>query len=289
MAVADDVSVGRAVRAVRLSHNLRQSDVAARAGVSRQAISRLERGLVDGMTVRTLRALSRALAMPSVVSLGWRSPELERLTDRVHAALVEEVSLYLETRGWTLSPEHSFNHYGERGSVDILAWHAAHDALLVVEVKTRIWDVQDLLTTMDRKLRLLPGIAARRWGWRATTAGMLLVLPDLSTHRHVIERHAATFRAALPDRQHRARAWLADPAGRLRGIWFLPISHQNDIGTRALRRRASKRGGRGVGRSGRARMSPNHPPEPGPMSRSAPIGPLARFGHQRTLPNDRLM
>jgi transcriptional regulator with XRE-family HTH domain len=237
----DDTSLGRAVQAVRLSHNLRQADVAARAGVSADIVSRLERGLVDGMTVGSLRSISRALAMPPLVTLGWRTPEFDRLRDRLHAALVEATATRLEALGWELAPESSFNHYGERGSADILAWHAGRRALLVVEVKTRLWDLQDLLAGLDVKRRVLPGQAARRWGWSAAAVGVVLVLPEISTHRHVVEQHAATFRAALPDRQHRVRGWLADPESDLRGIWFLPISHHNGIEQRAFRIRASRR------------------------------------------------
>ena len=42
------------------------ADVAARAGVSRETVWRLERGLIDGLSVGALRALSRPLAMPSL-------------------------------------------------------------------------------------------------------------------------------------------------------------------------------------------------------------------------------
>jgi transcriptional regulator with XRE-family HTH domain len=239
--MSDDVQIGRMVREVRISRNLRQEDVAARSGGTRQMVSRLERGLLDGMTMASLRGISRALRMPSIVSLGWRSPEVDRLRDRRHAAMVEQVASMLVPLGWQIAPEHSFNHYGERGSTDILAWHAAGGALLVVETKTRLWDLQDTLVTMDRKRRLLPGLAARELGWRASAVGVVLVLPEMSTHRHVVERHAATFGAALPQRQLEVRSWLARPLGDLRGIWFLPISHQDDIGQRSRRQRASRR------------------------------------------------
>jgi transcriptional regulator with XRE-family HTH domain len=238
--VGDDIQVGRIVRDVRLARNLRQEDVAARAGVSRGTVSRIERGLVDGMTVGSLRAVSRALEMPSVLHLGWRSPEVDRLRDRLHAAMVEQVISTLVALGWATAPEHSFNHYGERGSADILAWQAVSRSLLVVETKTRLWDLQDTLSALDRKRRLLPGLAARELGWRASAVGVVLVLPELSTHRHVVERHAATFEAALPQRQVEVRSWLASPRSNLRGLWFLPIAHQNDIGQMSRRRRASK-------------------------------------------------
>lgn len=39
----------------------------------------------------------------------------------------------------------SFNHYGDRGRYDILAFHPPTGILLVVEVKTGIGDVQATL------------------------------------------------------------------------------------------------------------------------------------------------
>jgi transcriptional regulator with XRE-family HTH domain len=239
--MADDFKLGRMVKDVRLSRDLRQEDLAARAGVSREAVSRLERGLLDGITVGTLRAISRGLAMPPVVSLGWRAPELERLRDRLHAALVEQVAGVLLAAGWEIAPEHSFNHYGERGAVDVLAWHSLRQALLVVETKTRLWDLQETLVTLDRKRRLLPELAERDRGWHARVLGVVLAMPEMSTHRHVVERHANTFGAALPDRQLELRRWLQRPDRDLRAIWFLPISRQDDIGQRSQRRRATKR------------------------------------------------
>jgi transcriptional regulator with XRE-family HTH domain len=109
----DDIQVGRVVQDLRISRSLTQEDVAARAEVSRATVSRLERGLVDGITVGRLRAVSRALGMPSMVSLGWRSPEIDRLRDRLHAAMVEQVGVALEAAGWDMVPEYSFNQYGE--------------------------------------------------------------------------------------------------------------------------------------------------------------------------------
>src|SRR5271157_2580177 len=182
--MSDDVQIGRVVQTVRVARDLRQQDVAARAGVSRPTVSRLERGMIEGMTVGSLRAISRALGMPSIVSLGWRVPEIDRLRDRLHAAMVEQVSSMLANQGWETRPEYSFSHYGERGSTDILAWHAACQALLIVETKTRLWDMQDLLTSLDRKRRLVPTLVVNDFGWKARLVGVLLVLPQLSTHRH---------------------------------------------------------------------------------------------------------
>lgn len=227
--MSDDYQIGRMVRDIRRARGLRQEDVATQTGVSRQMISRLERGLVDNFTIGHLRAISRALEMPSIESLGWRSPEIDRLRDKDHAALVEAVGRTLVDAGWELVPEYTFNHYGEKGAVDNLAWHAASRSIFIGEVKTRIWDLQDLLSTLDRKGRLVPELLRRDRGWRAKSVGVALVMEEKSTHRHLIERHSATFRAAFPQRQVEVRRWLESPSGNLRGILFLPNSHQSNM------------------------------------------------------------
>ena len=224
-----DLRLGRMVRDVRIARGLRQSDVAQRAGVSREAVSRLERGDVDGMTVRTLRAISSGMRMPPLVTLGWRAPEVERLRDKVHAALVDTVLRLLVDRGWEATPELSFNRSSESGSIDVMGWHPESRALLVVEVKTRIWDIQETLSTLDRKRRLGPSLGERERGWRPSVLGVVLVMPEASSHRHVVLRHEATFRAALPDRQRSVKEWLQMPTGQLRGILFLPVSYQDVV------------------------------------------------------------
>jgi transcriptional regulator with XRE-family HTH domain len=225
--VSDDYQLGRMVRDVRIWRGLRQQDVAERAGLSCETVCRLERGLVDGITVGRLRAISRALDMPSIASLGWRGAEVDRIRDKRHAALVEAVAGALSRSGWVVVPEYTFSVYGERGAVDGLAWHPARRALLIGEIKTRIWDIQDTLSTIDRKRRLVPELLRRERGWRAESVGVVLIMPEVSTHRHLIERHAATFGAPFPDRQIRVRRWLEAPEQDLRGIWFLPNSRES--------------------------------------------------------------
>ena len=56
-----------------------------------------------------------------------------------------------ELPAWMLAPEVSFSVYGERGVIDILAWHPGRRALLVIELKTDLVDMNELLGTFDRK------------------------------------------------------------------------------------------------------------------------------------------
>src|SRR5829696_10081033 len=111
--------------------------------------------------------------------------------DEGHATLVGRAVEMLQSLGWETRSEVSFSVYGERGSIDVLAWHAPTRTLLVVEVKSELNSVEETLRVHDAKLRLAPRIAAERFGWHAIATARVLVLPDLSTARRRVARHRA--------------------------------------------------------------------------------------------------
>ncbi len=161
-------------------------------------------------------------------------------------AIVEQVVRILAATGWLVATEVSFNIWGERGSIDVVAFHPATRALLVVEVKSVMPDVQATFVTLDRKHRLAPAIARSR-GWVAAAVATLLVIRDDRTARRRVEQHAATFGSAFPDRIARIRAWLRAPDARrpLRGLWFLSSESQAVARQRVRARRPSdERGSR---------------------------------------------
>ena len=87
----DAIRTGRALRALRRQRRWRQLDLAARAGVSKSTIGRLELGLLDGATVGTLAAVVRALGATLDVGVHWNGEALDRLLDASQAALVERL------------------------------------------------------------------------------------------------------------------------------------------------------------------------------------------------------
>ena len=117
----------------------------------------------------------------------------------------------LSIPGWVLAPEVSFSVYGERGVIDILAWHAATRTLLVIELKTEIVDVNEVMGTLDRKRRLAPMIARER-GWIPAHVAVWLVVAGSSTNRRRVRSHGTTLRAAFPTRRQTIGS-LAAPAG----------------------------------------------------------------------------
>ena len=216
-----DQRLGAAFRAVRIRRGWRQRDVAEKARVSRGSVSDIERGRLDSVTIRVLRAIATALDIRVDLVARWRGSELDRLLDAKHAALQNAVTRWLEQLGgWLVVPEVSFSISGERGSIDLLAWHAATRTLLVIEIKTAIVDLQDLLATFDRKARLAPRIARER-GWQPAVVARWLVIADGSTNRRRVAAHSATLRAALPADGAAVRRWLVSPAGGLSALSFL--------------------------------------------------------------------
>ncbi len=221
----DDQRVGAIIRAVRRRRGWRQSDLAQKAGVHQAWVSLAERGHLAVLRADVVRRIGAALDISLPFDPRWRGADLARLLDADHAALVETVVGFLREHEWDVLVEYSFNHYGDRGSVDIAGWHASTRTLLIIEVKSRLADVQDLHATMDRKCRVVPALLARERGWRAVNVGRVLVVADASTTRRIVARHAATFDAALPQRTIGVRGWLRRPAGSIAGIWFLsPIT-----------------------------------------------------------------
>jgi hypothetical protein len=166
------------------------------------------------------------------------------LLDGDHAEIVERVVRWLRTRGWDVVVECSFNHYGERGSVDIVAWHAGLAAMLLIEVKARIVDVQELLATFGRKVRVVPRLLAGERGWRPRSIGRVLVVADTTANRNAVRRHEATFASSFSAPARAIRAWLHNPVGDLGGVWF--VTHESGRvrrpqSPRRIRHRASDR------------------------------------------------
>ncbi len=221
MPLMHDVQVGSKVRAVRLRLGWRQADVAERSGVSQSAVCRVERGQLDHMTLRSIRRILGALEIDLELVPRWRGGDLDRLADEDHAALVGMIATLLGALGWETRAEVSFSVYGERGSIDLLAWNPSTRVLLVVEVKTALTSIEETLRRHDVKARLAPGVARERFGWNAGATARLLVLPDASTARRRVARHARVLVGAYPTRGRAAREWLRSPSGSAGLLAFL--------------------------------------------------------------------
>lgn len=130
-------------------------------------------------------------------------------TDARHAELQNWLVHVLRTAGWLAEPELSFNHFGDRGRIDVLAYHPVIRILLVVEIKTRLDDVQELIGRLDVKRRVSPMLAGE-CGWHVSAVVSAIVVREGRTARRRIAEHAALF-ASFSLRARAAMAWLRQP------------------------------------------------------------------------------
>ena len=215
----DDQRFGSAIRAVRIKRGWTQQDLARRSDVSRATISRLERGHLGTFSVDTIRRVAKALDVRVDVMPRWRAGDLDRLLNAKHSQLHELVARWFakELPAWILAPEVSYAIYRERGVVDIVAWHPGQRAILVIELKTDIVDVNQLIGKVGEKARLIRQIVRDR-GWDPLTVSMWVIVAAGRTNRARIAAHQAVLRAAFPADGRVIRSWLADPTGSMAGL-----------------------------------------------------------------------
>jgi len=142
---------------------------------------------------------------------------------------------WLHRLGWQTHAEVSYSEWGERGSIDLLAWHSRSEVLLVIEIKTELASVEETLRKHDEKVRLAETVA-RRFGWQPRSIGRLLVFPEDRTQRRRIAAHASVINGSYPMRTRQVRAWCRAPSGPIAGLMFLSDAAASR-GTAAVGRR----------------------------------------------------
>jgi transcriptional regulator with XRE-family HTH domain len=215
--VMDDQRLGALLRAVRLRRRLRQEDVAVGAGVDRSWVSRIERGHLGDVSTDRLRAIAGVLEVSLEIVASLRGGEVARVVNERHSRMHELFATHLaRAPGWEFATEVTFSSWGERGVIDILAWHPVRCVVLVVELKTEIPDPARLIAQVDRYRRLAPGIARDR-GWHPTEVASWVLVAESDMNRRQLARHRVMLRNAFPLDGRALRRWLRDPGGAIGG------------------------------------------------------------------------
>ena len=215
--------LGRIARVLRVRERLTQESLADRAGVSRRAVSMLERGQALALRLGTIDAIFRALGGRLDVRPFWNGPELDRLLDAAHSAVGASVKRRLERWSWVVRVEVSYSRYGERGRIDLVAWHPATRVLVVLEIKTDLVDAQDLLGSLDSKARLARHAVAP-FGWDVRAVVPAIVFQEDRTIRNRLARVDALF-DRFSIRGRAATAWMRKPSAIPSGLlWFTATS-----------------------------------------------------------------
>lgn len=216
----DDAQIGSAVRAVRIRSKLTQADVAQKAHVRRYEVSCLEQGKFADMPVGMVRRIVGAVGMWLEIKPNWQGINLDRLLHGSHTALQEAVlALFERLPAWEARAEVSFAHFGERGVIDVFAWHAATRTVLIIELKTLLVDPADLAKTMGQRSRLGVEIAATQ-GWRAKDVATWVIFTDTRTNRREVAQHRKLLRRLAKIDGHAMRTWLRSPTGPTAALSF---------------------------------------------------------------------
>jgi transcriptional regulator with XRE-family HTH domain len=200
-------TIVRTLRALRRRKRWSQRRLGQVLGISQAEVSRRECSALESCTIVDVEQWSTALG--AHLWLDVRVDGERPLTDAAHAAMQSWLAGILRGTGWIVEPEVSFNHYGDRGRIDLLALHPGIRVLLVVEIKTRLVDAQELIGRLDVKRRVAPMIARER-GWSPATTVPALVFREDSTTRRRLIAHEALF-ASYSLRWRSGLAWLRHP------------------------------------------------------------------------------
>jgi transcriptional regulator with XRE-family HTH domain len=258
--------VATTFRAVRIRRALTQEDVARRARVHRSTVSRLERGFCSTLTLDTIDRVCAVLEIRLDLLPRWRGGDLDRLLNAGHAGLHEEVAHFLTSvGGWVVVPELTYSVFGERGAIDLFCWHAATRSVLVIELKTELVDINDLLSSMDRRIRLAWRIARDR-GWQPRSVSAWVIVAGGTTNRRRLVTHETVLRSAFPESGLTMRSWCRRPSDPVRGLsLWSSASPQHVRRARSTPKRV--RHSRGTVRERELEAENSRTPSPGPSTR----------------------
>jgi hypothetical protein len=245
--------------------------------MSQSTISDIEVGRWAAMPVAALREAFTAVGADFECVVRFHGGALDRLLDERHAATTGAVAALLQRHKWVVAAEVTFNHYGDRGSIDLLAYHARTRTALVVEVKTEIVSAEETLRRLDVKVRLASALVRERFGEWPVRVVRLLAVRESTVNRTRVRRLESLFEPAFPLRGGELRRWLVAPGPAAGAILF--VRHVRDT--------AGGDGMRGARRVRPANGPPGPQPERGPSQgrtagslsqRIAPPGAVPRDG-----------
>lgn len=217
-------SLGTAIREERRRRGLTLRAIAQRAQVAVASVQRIEAGARGSleMYVRLADALDAGLGIDLAGRMLGVDPPIgssetppagllvrHDATDIVHAAMAEQEVNAVAGPGIGVGVDEPWQHYRFSGRADVVAWHARRRALLHIENKTRIPDVQDAIGRFNSTRTYLAGAVWERLAMVGPPVVETHVLVALwsSEILDVLRRHPGTFGAAFPSPAEAFSAW----------------------------------------------------------------------------------
>jgi transcriptional regulator with XRE-family HTH domain len=202
-------ALGASIRSARRRRRLRQADVAARVGVSRSTISRVELGRGSGLPIGAWLAIADAVGLPLRFDIG-RDPLREPI-DAGHLA-IEELLLRLGRlagrRGGFEMPIGGLDQRrpgGAVGWIDVLERDDRHGCLIVSEAWNTIEDIGAAARSFARKLAAAAEAGIAIGGERPYSAHGVWVVRATERNRALVARYPEAFASRFPGS---SRAWV---------------------------------------------------------------------------------
>jgi transcriptional regulator with XRE-family HTH domain len=209
---------GSELRAGRLARRWTLRELADRAGVAVASAQAAESG--RPVSLETYARLAIALGRRPELSFEARATSgsddrFRSGRDLVHAAMGEAEAGQLMLHGYSVALDEPYQHFQFAGRADLLAWDLDARALLHIENKSRLSDLQDLAGSYNAKRAYLASVMADRLGlgaegWRTVTHALVVLWS--SEVLHVLRLRRATFAALCPSPvEPFGRWWSGEP------------------------------------------------------------------------------
>lgn len=184
------VDVARTVRDARHALGWSQRELAERTQLAQSTISRIERAVLDDLTLATTALVMGALGVRATLDLRASFiADRGRQKDAGHARCVAYVVRRLRRLGWVTLTEVEIITGTSHGWIDVLAYREHDGRLLVIEVKTDLIDVGQAQRQLSWYERAAWDVA-RRQGWRPrhVTSALLVLSTQVALERIVANR-----------------------------------------------------------------------------------------------------
>lgn len=204
------VEVGAAIRDARRRRGWGMRALASKAAVSTGMVQRVEAGEHASLTLYARLAQALAMELNVEVADARRPTTLRQDADLVHAAMGETAAARLMALGFPVGIDEPWQHYHFAGRADVVSWDVERRALLHIEDKTQLPDVQDAVGRFKSTQAYLGRALWERLGLpgRPRSETHVMALLWSTEVLRVMRRQPSTFRATWPDPMAAFDDWL---------------------------------------------------------------------------------
>jgi transcriptional regulator with XRE-family HTH domain len=197
-------AVGAQIRAARRRRRWTQQQLAGRVGLSRSAVSAIERGLGGGHTFDTWQRIAVALDIPLSVELG-RDP-YEEPADAGHLRIQELVLRVARDAGFTGTFELPTRPLDPRHAADCGLLDRLRRRLIIAECWNTIGDLGAGARSTNRKVAEAGAFAVSVFGEGPVEVGACWIVRDTRRNRALFDAYPEIIRSRFPGSSD---AWVA--------------------------------------------------------------------------------